>query len=103
MRLQDFRIGEEFLAHGERWRCTDLGTRVVAAIRVEYVEVGGTEPQRLNHDEATARGWFNGPPYAVAEVLFDEDDQVGCCHHRGRVHLGRKLISAALSSTVPAR
>ena len=79
MRLQDFRIGEEFLAHGERWRCTDLGTRVVAAIRVEYVEVGGTEPQRLNHDEATARGWFNGPPYAVAEVLFDEDDQAGCC------------------------
>ena len=54
MRLQDFRIGEEFLAHGERWRCTDLGTRVVAAIRVEYVEVGGTEPQRLNHDEAAA-------------------------------------------------
>jgi hypothetical protein len=78
MRLQDFRIGAEFLARGERWRCTDIGTRVVAAIRVEYVEVGGTEPQTLNHDEATARGWFNGPPYAVAEVLFDEDDQAGC-------------------------
>ncbi len=22
--------------------------------------------------------WFNGPPYAVAECVFDEDDIEGC-------------------------
>jgi hypothetical protein len=25
-----------------------------------------------------AEGWFNGPPYTVAERVFDEHDQTGC-------------------------
>jgi hypothetical protein len=28
--------------------------------------------------EAEAQGWLNGPPYAVAESVFDEDDFEGC-------------------------
>jgi len=27
---------------------------------------------------AEADGWFNGPPYAVAESVFDEDDLPAC-------------------------
>ena len=32
----------------------------------------------LNRAEAEAKGWFNGPPYAVAESVFDENDMQGC-------------------------
>jgi hypothetical protein len=38
-----------------------------------------TELRRtLSRAEAEADGWFNGPPYAVSESVFDEDDQAGC-------------------------
>lgn len=80
MRIEDFRIGEEFTCGERRYLCTDIGTRVVAAIRVDAVEVGSSDGQRKTLDRAGAQaeGWFNGPPYAVAEVLFDEDDREGC-------------------------
>ena len=32
----------------------------------------------LNRAEAEAEGWFHGPPYAVAESVFDEHDIEGC-------------------------
>jgi hypothetical protein len=32
----------------------------------------------LTKEEAEADGWFNGPPYAAAEMVFDEDDMKGC-------------------------
>ena len=57
MQLTDFEIGLEFECGGKRWRCTDLGTRTVIAIVLEYPE----DPS-----------WYNGPPYAVAEAVFDE-------------------------------
>jgi hypothetical protein len=57
MKHSDFRIGIEFLTGVGRWRCTDVGTRTIAAIRLD-----------LDHDPA----WYNGPPYAVAESVFDE-------------------------------
>jgi len=65
MKLQDFKIGEEFTTNlGRfRWRCTDIGTRVITAIRV---------------DDAKDKSWYNGPPYAVHESVFDENDQPGC-------------------------
>lgn len=80
MRIDEFRIGGEFACGGRRYRCTDVGSRVVAAIRVDSVEVGSSGGQRrtLDRAEAQAEGWFNGPPYAVAEMLFDEDDREGC-------------------------
>jgi hypothetical protein len=79
MRLDEFEIGKTFRCDDRLWRCTDIGTRVVAAIRVDEVEIGGTAGNRtLNQQEAEAEGLFRGPPYAVAEVIFDEYDQEGC-------------------------
>src|SRR5208282_6517446 len=63
MKHSDFRIGCEFLSGSGRWRCTDVGKRTIAAIR-------------LNHDDDPS--WYNGPPYAVAESIFDEYDIEGC-------------------------
>jgi hypothetical protein len=59
----EFKIGLEFTCGDSRWRCTDVGSRVVVAIN-------------LNHPEDSS--WYNGPPYAVDEDVFDEYDQEGC-------------------------
>ncbi len=59
----EFRVGEPFWSSGKRWRCTDIGTRVITAIA-------------LDRDDDPS--WYNGPPYAVAEVVFDEYDMEGC-------------------------
>lgn len=81
MRHGDFRIGAEFRCGGRQWRCTDIGTRTIIAIRIDQVEVGGNAPERhrtMSGSEAQAEGWFRGPPYAVAESVFDENDIEGC-------------------------
>jgi hypothetical protein len=31
---------------------------------------------KLNHDDDPS--WYNGPPYAVAELVFDEYDMEAC-------------------------
>ncbi len=62
MQHRDFLIGLAFVTATGRWRCTDIGTRVIVAIRLD----------------APDASWYNGPPYAVAEVVFDEDDLEGC-------------------------
>lgn len=64
MRLEDFRIGRKFLCGDRRWRCTDIGTRVVVAVCLD--------------DHPDDPSWYNGPPYAVAESVFDEYDQEAC-------------------------
>src|SRR6266851_3704834 len=63
MKHSDFKIGIEFLTATGRWQCTDVGSRTISAIRLD-----------LDHDPA----WYNGPPYAVAEHVFDEDG-IGEC------------------------
>jgi hypothetical protein len=81
MKHSDFTIGSEFWCDGKQWRCTDVGTRTIGALRIDQVEVGSTDPTRrhtLSRAEAEAEGWFNGPPYAGVERVFDEDDQEGC-------------------------
>lgn len=60
----DFFIGCEFLTGAGKWRCTDVGTRVIVAIRID--------------DHPDDPSWYNGPPYAVAECSFDAYDQQGC-------------------------
>lgn len=62
-----------------RWRVTDIGTRTVVVIRVDQVTAtrlsGGVETTRvIPGADAEADGWFRGPPYGVAETVFDEDD-----------------------------
>jgi hypothetical protein len=64
MEHKDFGIGDEFETDTGRWRVTDIGTRTVIAIRIS--------------DHQDDPSWFNGPPYAVKEVVFDEDDVHGC-------------------------
>ena len=80
MRHAAFRIGAEFRCGGRLWRCTDIGTRTIVAIRIDRVEVGGSPALRhsLSGAEAEAEGWFRGPPYTVAESVFDENDIEGC-------------------------
>ena len=65
MKHSDFKIGLEFLTATGRWRCTDVGARTVAAIRLDL---------DLDHDPA----WYDGPPYAVVECVFDEDSIEDC-------------------------
>lgn len=67
MLLSEFRIGLEFTtALGDkRWRCTDVGSRVVVAISLDIP------------DEYRAQ-WLRGPPFAVAEFVFDECDLPAC-------------------------
>lgn len=83
MNHSDFSIGCEFICGDRVFRCTDVGTRVVVAICVSDTEVStsvgdipATRP--LSRPEAEAAGWFDGPPYAVAEIVFDEYDFAAC-------------------------
>jgi hypothetical protein len=81
MEHDEFRIGGTFWSGGVRWRCTDIGTRVIIAIRLDHVEVGSTAPElrrTLDYVDAEKEDWFNGLPYALAEVVFDEDAIEGC-------------------------
>ena len=57
MKHSNFRIGREFMTGSGRWRCTDVGKRTIAAIKLD-----------MDHDPS----WYNGPPYAVVESIFDE-------------------------------
>ncbi len=63
VQISEFEIGNEFYCDGKRWRCTDLGQRVVVAIPTDQ------------HNDPS---WLNGPPYAIAETVFDEYDVEGC-------------------------
>ena len=63
MQHGEFKVGVEFNCGQHRWRCTDVGSRVVIAIILEH------------DDDKT---WYNGPPYAVLEHVLDENDQKGC-------------------------
>lgn len=70
MRHDEFQMGLAFVCGGRLWRCTDVGTRTIAAI-----------PLDRDHDPS----WYHGPPYALAETVFDEDDQQGCAQLDERV------------------
>ena len=70
MQHGDFYIGLEFYTATGRWRCTDAGTRVIVAIQFD----------------APDASWYNGPPYSVAESVFDEHDLEGCSLDADAVH-----------------
>ena len=84
MRHEEFRIGMEFWCGGRRWRCTDIGTRVVVGVCLEPHEVvavtwkagasGATTTRTIAADDS----WFAGPPYAVLEEVCDEHSMAVC-------------------------
>jgi len=86
LELSEFRIGMNFYIHQARFRCTDIGSKVVFGIQLtpqvgsgkieEMPNVNGL--RRLTEGDDEAAGWFNGPPYAVTEIVFDEDDIQRC-------------------------
>lgn len=83
MNLDEFHIGLEFWCGGKQYRCTDVGTRAVLAIRIDHATIatkdGDTISTRtIGRAEAEAIGWFDGPPYGVVEQAFDEDDMEVC-------------------------
>jgi hypothetical protein len=86
MEHTEFRIGLEFWCGDQRWRCTDVGIRVIVAISLEpheVVTVHGLGPAIAGPPNQTRHVtddpcWLNGPPYAVAESVFDEYDLGGC-------------------------
>ncbi|TPG61342.1 hypothetical protein EAH89_01980 [Roseomonas nepalensis] len=76
-----FGIGTAFSTGRALWRCTDIGTRSVAAVRIDRVVTPRPlgEAQTWATDESAAdprklSRWLNGPPYQLAEFLFDEGD-----------------------------
>lgn len=62
MKHSDFKIGSKFRTETSEWQVTDTGERTVIAIK-------------LDKEDQT---WYNGPPYSVEEVVFDENDFAGC-------------------------
>ncbi len=85
MKHEEFLIGEDFLCGGNRWRCTDIGTRVIVAISLGIHEItlaalDDKNPGLPNIQYKTTDdpSWFNGPPYAIAEHVFDEDSIESC-------------------------
>ena len=84
MDLDQFHIGVEFWMSGHLYRCTDIGTRTIVAIRISgdhpvVLMQGGVQSVRtLTRAEAEEQGWFSGPTYAVVEHVMDEDDLEAC-------------------------
>jgi uncharacterized protein UPF0158 len=62
MEKKEFHIGQDFYTKAGKWRCTDIGTRVIVAIQ-------------LNQEDSRN---YNGPPYSIPEQVFDEYDIEGC-------------------------
>lgn len=64
MNIPDVKIGDRFQCGNDVWRCTDIGTRVIIGVKL---------PKNVDPDFC-----FAGPPYSVAEIVFDEDDLQAC-------------------------
>ena len=85
MQHNAFVIGLEFWCAGKRWRCTDVGTRVVVAVSLEpreMVRIGMDPDDKTRRVETRFMSEdpsdLNGPPYGVAESVFDEYDMEAC-------------------------
>ena len=85
----DFSIGLELWCGDKRWRCTDVGTRVITAICLEPRDMVRSEvdpedkTKRIQiHYVSTDPRDLNGPPYSVVESVFDEYDIEACSLER---------------------
>lgn len=78
MKHEDFSKGLEFYTAAGKWRCTDIGTRTIIAIRIDRVASRDSSNQTRYEQVMDDKSWFDGPSYAVAEHVFDEFDISGC-------------------------
>ena len=85
MQHRDFCIGLEFWCGEKRWRCTDIGTRIIVAISLEPRDMvrlesdpDGSSRRIETRYVSTDPRDLNGPPYGVAESVFDEYNVEGC-------------------------
>ena len=62
LKKEAFYIGLEFYTATGKWRCTDVGSRVIVAIKLDQDDLRN----------------YNGPPYSIPEEVFDEYDLGGC-------------------------
>jgi hypothetical protein len=77
MKPSDFKIGLEFWMSGSRWRCTDVGSRVVVAIKLDQ------------YDDPI---WYSGPSYKVGEHSLDEYDLMVCSLREGEGNSYPKML-----------
>jgi hypothetical protein len=83
MKHSDFYIGMEFFTAAGKWRCTDIGSRVVVAISLEPREIVRVhyDENKEHHEERFSSSDphdLSGPPYGVVEHVFDEYDLEAC-------------------------
>lgn len=79
----EFRIGCEFYTSTGKWLCTDVGNRVVIAISLEtrkLVRMQRNESGEVIRESIASNDPQDlvGPPYMVAEHVFDEYSLKGC-------------------------
>ena len=96
MKHQDFEIGQTFRCGDGLWLCTDIGRRTIVAIRIDRAElctVTATPAAELDADlrgpptepsgairivDPRLEDMLRGPPYFLAEHVFDEYDMPAC-------------------------
>lgn len=88
MKHEEFRTGLAFTTEAALWRCTDVGARTVVAVRLDRGVVRHNVPrpdgswrswtETVDYRDPEHASWLSGPPYAVAEHVFDEYDLPGC-------------------------
>ena len=83
MKHGDFQIGSEFYTSTGKWRCTDVGTRVIVAISLETRALVRMRRKETGEDVQESSASDDprdlvGPPYMVVEHVFDEYSIDGC-------------------------
>lgn len=76
----DFAIGGTFRVGESEWRCTDIGTCTIIAIRIDSVSVGGSKPE---------------PHRTLDRAAVEADDSLA-----DRCRRSRRVSSANTTSTV---
>lgn len=83
MKHSDFYVGKEFFSETGRWRCTDVGNRVIVAISLEPREMvrSSRDENEIRREERFTSNDprdLAGPPFGVVEHVFDEYSFEGC-------------------------
>lgn len=80
MKLEEFKIGEFFWTGSGKWKCYDIGTKTVIAIKWQKENANITVTDGLgNFDtEIMAIDPDSAPSYMLSHSNFYEDDFAGC-------------------------